>query len=216
MIIEHVDLDGGRWQLGDLIGSGGFARVHEAESPKGEPAVLKLVPKHPGAEREALLEELTGTPNVIPILDTGEHGDHWVLAMPRAKMSLRDHLERHGRLEPDDAKPILVDIANALIALDGRVVHRDLKPENVLRWDGAWCLADKGNPVMLPPGRDAGGALSNVATSWQIAWSFTPIDQDDSAEFIERWQGWFADAIEGKLRYPSSMPERDPSGSYRT
>ena len=81
----------------------------------------------------------------------------------------------------------------------------------------AWSqMKTKGNPVMLPPGRDAGGALSNVVTSWEIAWPFTPIDQDGSAEFIERWQGWFADAMEGKLRYPSSMPERDPAGSYRT
>ena len=142
--VEHFDLDGGRWHLGDLIGSGGFAQVHGAVSPDGEPAVLKLVPKDPGAKRELLMEDLAGMPNVIPILDTGEYGNNWVLAMPRAEMSLRDYLQRHDRLEPDDAKPILVDIANALIALDGRVVHRDLKPENVLRWNGAWCLADFG------------------------------------------------------------------------
>ena len=435
-----------------------------------------------------LLEKIAGTPNVIPVLDTGEHEGHWVLAMPRAEMSLRDHLERHGRLEPDAAKLILVDIANALCALDGRVVHRDLKPENVLYWHDAWCLADFGiaryaeqttatdtwkfsmtapyaapeqwrferatgatdvyavgviafemlhgdrpfpgpgvddlreqhieqaappledvsanlagvvadclmkppgarprpadvlsrlegdaapgseaagrlqqvdrkagqqaaegaamaeakradaerrrslfraaqsvlrpvhddlraqllknvphavpsgsrewpfklngasltwvavkdaagtdwerydpvfdviahagieltipptpsdylgrshsiwycnahqrdvfrwyetafmtnpslrlhtkcDPVMLPPGRDAGGALSNVVTWWQIAWPFTPIDQDGSTDFIERWLGWFADATERKLRHPSSMPERDPAGSCRT
>ena len=73
-----------------------------------------------------------------------------------------------------------------------------------------------GDPVMLPPGKDAGGALSNVDTPWQIAWPFTPIDQDDLADFIERWLGWFADGIEGKLRHPHSMPERDTAGSYRT
>jgi serine/threonine protein kinase len=39
---------------------------------------------------------------------------------------------------------VLVDIADALVALDGRVVHRDLKPENVLELDGRWCLADFG------------------------------------------------------------------------
>ena len=45
-------------------------------------------------------------------------------------------------------------------------------------------------------------------TSWQIAWPFTPIDQDDSADFIKRWLEWFADGIEGKLRLPRYMPER--------
>ena len=131
--MEYVGLEGGRWQMGNVICSGGFAQVHEAVSPGGEHAVFKLVPKDPGAKRELLMEDLAGMPNVIPILDTGEHGDCWVLAMPRAEMSLRDHLQHHGRLEPDDAKPILVYIANALIAPDGGVVHRDLKPGNVLR-----------------------------------------------------------------------------------
>ena len=34
-------------------------------------------------------------------------------------------------------------------------------------------------------------------------------------DFIERRLEWFADAMEGKLRYPRYMPERDPQGSYR-
>ena len=38
------------------------------------------------------MEDLAGMPNVIPILDTGEYGNNWVLAMPRAEMSLRDYL----------------------------------------------------------------------------------------------------------------------------
>ena len=142
--MTHVEMDGHRWPLGDTIGSGGFARVYESVSPEGEPAVLKLVPKVPGAERELLFEELGETPNVIPILATGEYEGHWVLAMPRAEMSLREHLNRQGPLEPDEARAILADIVTALAALDGSVVHRDLKPENVLRWNGAWCLADFG------------------------------------------------------------------------
>ena len=462
--------------------------MHEAVSPEGERAVLKLVPKDPGAERELLLEELAGTPNVIPVLALGERGDDWVLAMPRADISLRDYMQGSRVPDPEESLKILRDIAAALVELDGRVVHRDLKPENVLLWRGTWCLTDfgiaryaeqttavdtrkfamssayaapeqwrfdratgatdvyalgiiayellsgerpfpgpdregfreqhlqqnappldnvrpnlagfvsqclvkapaarprpgdllrrleasrptaggaatrlqranleavrrtaeataeaearrtaverrralfvaaraqlapvqdalrsqllehvpeaapahgrewpfelngarllwdpvqdastsewgryspafeviaysglelkippdfsgylgrahslwycdareeglfrwyetafmltpvggrgtKGDPVMLNPGSDAGGAVSNVMTSWQVAWPFTPIDQDDSAEFIERWLGWFADAMEGQLRHPSRMPEFDPQGSYRT
>ena len=142
--MTYVEIDGHRWPMGDTIGEGGFARVHESVSPEGDPAVLKLIPKDPGAERELLFEELGDAPNVIPVLATGEYEGHWVLAMPRAEMSLRDHLNHHGRLEPDAAKSVLIDIARALAALDGRVVHRDLKPENVLCWNGVWCLADFG------------------------------------------------------------------------
>ena len=74
----------------------------------------------------------------------------------------------------------------------------------------------RGNPVMLKPGADAGGAVSNVMTLWQLAWPFTPIDRGESDDFIERWLGWFADAAQGKIRHPSHMPERETRGSYRT
>ena len=139
-----MSLDTGIWNLGAEIYSGGFARVHEAVAPNGDPAVLKLIPKDPGARRELLLEEIAGVPNVMPILAKGERGDDWVLAMPRADRSLRDHIGSRGALDPTEAVPILRDIAKALVGLGGRVIHRDLKPENVLWWRGAWHLADFG------------------------------------------------------------------------
>ena len=114
--MTYVEIDSLRWQLGDIIGSGGFAQVYAAVSPNGEPAVLKFVPMDAGAEREFLFEELANTPNVIPIVATGEHEDTWVLAMPGAEMSLRDHLDRQGHLDPDEARAILADIAAALAA----------------------------------------------------------------------------------------------------
>jgi hypothetical protein len=79
------------WTLGDRIGHGGFAPVHLVTSD-GEIAVAKLVPKAPGADRELLFVDLGGARNVIPVIDHGEHDGFWVLVMPRAAMSLRDHL----------------------------------------------------------------------------------------------------------------------------
>jgi hypothetical protein len=73
----------------------------------------------------------------------------------------------------------------------------------------------KGSPIPLDPGPDSGVAVSNVMGSWQVAWPFTPIDQGDHGEFIERWLGWFADAAGCRLRHPSNMPERRVEGSYR-
>ena len=80
----------------------------------------------------------------MPILAKGERGDDWVLAMPRADRSLRDHIGSRGALDATEALPILRDIAKALVGLGGCVVHRDLKPDNVLWWCGAWHLADFG------------------------------------------------------------------------
>ena len=134
------------WHLGGQLGEGGFAKVHLAQDEDGNPAVVKLVPKEPGAQRELLFEELDGAPNVVPILDRGESGDYWVLVMPMAEKSLRNHLdEMDERLTVNEAVSVLVDIAEALAGVESRgVVHRDVKPENILLLDGRWCLADFG------------------------------------------------------------------------
>ncbi len=133
------------WTLGERIGEGGFGQVYAAHSSGFESAVAKLVPKVPGAQRELLFIDFTGVRNVVPIIDSGETEDSWVLVMPRAEKSLRQHLEQAGsRLDAANALAVLSDIAVALVDLDGKVVHRDLKPENVLLLNGTWCLADFG------------------------------------------------------------------------
>lgn len=136
---------GEEWVLGEPISGGGFGRVYAAKSRSGRDGVVKLVPKAPGAQRELLFADLTNVRNVVPIIDQGETDDQWVLAMPRADRSLREHLAAsEGPLSIEGTVAVLSDIATALADLDARVVHRDLKPENVLLLDGRWCLADFG------------------------------------------------------------------------
>ncbi|KRQ02749.1 hypothetical protein AOQ72_06625 [Bradyrhizobium yuanmingense] len=132
------------WTLGERLGAGGFGQVFAAESPDGSKAAIKLVPKAPGASRELLFVDLKDARGIVPILDSGEQDEHWILVMPRASKSLRDHLTSTRAIGTTDATSILIDIASALAELDGRVVHRDLKPENVLYLDGRWCLSDFG------------------------------------------------------------------------
>ena len=133
------------WHVGELLGSGGFGRVHLAQSKDGESAVVKLVPKAPGADRELLFVDLEELPNVVPVLDRGGWNDFLVLVMPKADKSLRDYLsENIGTLSIDDTLQVLSDVTQALVAIEGRIVHRDIKPDNILFWDGHWCLADFG------------------------------------------------------------------------
>jgi serine/threonine-protein kinase len=69
-------------------------------------------------------------------------------------------------------------------------------------------------PYSLAP-REASVALSNVMGTKQLAWPFEELDRADVSEFVDRWIGWFADASSGSLHYPSQMPEKQTSGSYR-
>ena len=145
MNIPDVVNLGQKWIVGEQLDAGGFAKVYRAQSEDGDPAVVKLIPKAPGAQRELLFEELDDVPNIVPVIETGEWSDYWVLVMPHADQSLWDYLkERGGRLGIADAVTVLTDVATALVALERRVVHRDIKPKNILRLYGRWCLADFG------------------------------------------------------------------------
>lgn len=133
-----------RWNLGSAIGRGGFGRVFEAADDNGVLAAAKFIPKQPGAQREQLFEDLSGVRNVVPMIDTGEDDDSWIIIMPRAVKSLRQHLTEGTPLSSEETVGVLTDVCTALADLHGRVIHRDIKPENVLLLDGHWCLSDFG------------------------------------------------------------------------
>ena len=147
MASQIISLENQKWSVGAKLAEGEFADVHDAQSADGTPAVVKLIPKSPGAGRELLFDEdLDGVPNVVPVLDRGELPNHWVIAMPRADKSLNQYWhENIEHLSLDDTVQVLHDVIQALVALESRgVVHRDIKPENVLLLGGRWCLADFG------------------------------------------------------------------------
>lgn len=119
--------------------------MHAATAAGMPDAVLKFVRKLSGAARELIFVRLSGVRNIVPVIDQGETGEDWIIAMPRAEKSLRQHLDGARRvLSVGAVTTILSDISDALADLAGQVVHRDVKPENVLLLDGVWCLADFG------------------------------------------------------------------------
>jgi serine/threonine-protein kinase len=148
--VKQLALDGDTWTiLGPLDADrSGFGAVFEAESSSGSPAVVKAVPKVPGAQRELLVGDFVraaGYTNVVPILDSGEDDECWFLVMPRADRSLAQLIANAS--EPmivAESLRILRDVASALAEIDGQLVHRDIKPANILLHDGVWKLADFG------------------------------------------------------------------------
>lgn len=70
-------------------------------------------------------------------------------------------------------------------------------------------------PFSMDLGEGAAKALWNGMAKYQLAWPFVPLSVGDLSEFVDRWIGWFADATQGRLQYPSRMPERQAEGSWR-
>lgn len=69
----------------------------------------------------------------------------------------------------------------------------------------------RGQPSVEPYSRDpsqATAAFNGVIGTEQLGWPVELLNRDDPDEFVDRWLGWFADAVAGTLARPWQMPEK--------
>jgi len=145
---------GDRYAIEREIGRGGMATVYLAEETKhGRQVAIKvLLPELAatiGADRflrEIGIAARLSHPHLVPLIDSGDAGGllYYVSAY-LAGGSLRDRLQREGKLPLRDALRIAEEVSTALdYAHRAGFVHRDVKPENILFADGHALLADFG------------------------------------------------------------------------
>jgi len=144
----------GRYRVEREIGRGGMATVYLAEDVKHnrKVAIKVLDPEIAamlGAER--FLQEIRLTanlqhPHIVALYDSGEAEGVLYYVMPYVEgESLRDRLNREGKIPVREAARIIVDVLAALEYAHRRdIVHRDIKPENILLHEGAVLVADFG------------------------------------------------------------------------
>ena len=84
--------------------------------------------------REARAAARLVHPNIVRALGVGREGAIYYLAMEyMAGGSIEDKIEGEGRIAPDRAVPMLMDVARGLAYAESQgVVHRDIKPENLM------------------------------------------------------------------------------------
>jgi ABC-type branched-subunit amino acid transport system substrate-binding protein/DNA-binding beta-propeller fold protein YncE len=144
------------YRVEGLVGRGGMGVVYRAtDLSLDRPVALKLVAPELAEDerfrerflREPRLAAALDHPHVIPIYEAGEHDGQLFLAMRFVEGSdLGTILEREEKLSPQQALPLLAEVADALDAAHRRaLVHRDVKPANVLLdQDGHPYLTDFG------------------------------------------------------------------------
>jgi len=137
---------GGRFALGDLLGSGGMATVYRAWDRErntvcavkllGEPLSRDEEIRHRFRREASAVMSLTHE-RIVTVYDCGDDGPSPFIAMEYVSGgTVRDLLRQHGPLGEADALRLAAEVAEALAYAHGQgVVHRDIKPHNILLTD---------------------------------------------------------------------------------
>ncbi|HXZ71846.1 MAG TPA: serine/threonine-protein kinase [Streptosporangiaceae bacterium] len=154
-MVSAPDIPG--YQVGGILGSGGFATVYRCwQRTVGREVAVKVDNRVLLSERDrrrfvrevTAAGRLSGHPHVIDVYDAGTLADgrpYLVMELCPAG-SLHDALHRSGPMSPAQVRDIGIRISDALAAAHAAgVLHRDIKPANILvnRY-GLVCLSDFG------------------------------------------------------------------------
>ena len=136
-----------RYELGDVIGTGGMSDVYAAtDTVLGRGVAVKML-KMDMARDESFRERFRleaqnsarlNHPNIVAVYDTGAENVDGVdvpfIVMERVNgRNLRDIVREDGPLPPNRAASLLIPVARALQAShDAGIIHRDIKPANIM------------------------------------------------------------------------------------
>jgi len=143
---EAPRLLAGRYQLQNLIASGGMAEVWRAHDlVLTRDVAVKILHSHFATDaalierfaREARAAARLTHPAIVAIYDTIADGETNAIVMELISgITLREYMDLQGPLPPEDAIEIAAAVADALrCAHEAGIVHRDIKPANILLCD---------------------------------------------------------------------------------
>ena len=145
-----------RYEIIELIGSGGMANVYRAKCHRLNRMVAIKILKTDMAENEEIRRRFRDEsqavaqlshPNIVSIYDVSTSGDTEYIVMELIDgITLKQYMARRGEMDWRESLHFIIQIMRALEHAHSRgIIHRDIKPQNimVLR-DGSVKVADFG------------------------------------------------------------------------
>ena len=154
-----------RYEILELIGSGGMANVYKAKCHRLNRMVAVKILKNDLAENadfrrrfrdESLAVAQLSHANIVSVYDVSRSGDTEYIVMELVDgITLKQYMERRGKMDWREALHFITQIMRALSHAHSRgIIHRDIKPQNimVLR-DGSVRVADFGIACLADQGQ---------------------------------------------------------------
>ena len=134
---------GDRYEIIDKVGSGGMADVYKALCHKLNRYVAIKILKQEFSTDASFVDKFRAEaqsaaglshPNIVNVYDVGEENGIYYIVMELIEgITLKNFIERKGRLDIREATGIAIQIAQGLEAAHANnIIHRDIKPQNII------------------------------------------------------------------------------------
>ena len=133
----------GRYEIIEMVGSGGMSEVYKAKchvlnrfvaikvlKPECSSDVNFVTKFRIEAQSAAGLSH----PNIVNVYDVGEDNGVYYIVMELVEgITLKEYIQKHGRIEPKEAIDFAIQIAQGVQAAhEHHTIHRDIKPQNII------------------------------------------------------------------------------------
>ena len=142
-MIKVGTIVGDRYEILEKIGTGGMAEVFKGKDHKLNRYVAVKVLKEEFRDNDGFVKKFKeeaqaaaglAHPNIVNVYDVGdENGIYYIVMELVEGITLKNYIERKGRLTIKEATSIAIQVSAGLeVAHNNHIVHRDIKPQNII------------------------------------------------------------------------------------
>ena len=134
---------GDRYEIIELVGSGGMSDVHKAKDHKLNRYVAVKILKNEFSDDRNFVSKFRveaqsaaglAHPNIVNVYDVGEDDGIYYIVMEFVEgITLKEYIMNNGRLSAEQALDFSLQIASGIeVAHQNHTIHRDIKPQNII------------------------------------------------------------------------------------